>query len=205
MIHVIDDDRLTRESVGELLLAAELPARTYGSAASFLAEVAMTEPGCVLVDVRMPGMSGLELQEQLAARGSSLPVIVMSGHADIPIAVRAMKAGALDFLVKPLRGAEILDAVERALRLSRDRLLLAARREWLVSRYESLSAREQEVTTLIATGLRYREIASRLGLSEVTVKIHRASAMRKLMVRSTQELVRLGHELQLLGLVRNPA
>lgn len=201
IVHVIDDDAMVREAIESLLLSMDQLARSHASAADFLDRADLHGAGCVLADIRLPRMGGLELQARLTAQGCALPVILMSAHADIPMTVRGMKAGAVDFLIKPLREQDILDAVDIALarnRADRSRLSAAA---CLTGAYATLSGRERQVMALISAGNRNRDIAATLSLSEITVKTHRSSAMRKMGARNTQELVRLDHELQRLGVV----
>ncbi|RVT90914.1 response regulator transcription factor [Sphingomonas crocodyli] len=195
-VHIVDDDPLIRDSIEELLLSIDQPARGYASALDFLETAPLDAPGCILVDVRLPRMGGLELQAKLASEGCTLPVILMTGHADIPMTVQAMKAGAVDFLTKPLREQDILQAIGTALSSNSERRSQSQEKARLTASYATLSSREREVMALISAGKRNRDIATALSLSEITIKIHRASAMRKMGARNTQELVRIDHELQ---------
>lgn len=191
LIHVIDDDPAMRSALEDLLQSAGYAAATYASAPEFLAREADGRPACLLLDVRLPGMNGLDFQDYLANEASDLPVILISGHGDVPMTVRAMRAGALDFIEKPFREQELLDAVTRAVAESRRRVPAARRRGDTDQRIATLSPREREVISLVLTGKLNKQIAFDLSISEVTVKIHRASAMRKLGVRTILELSRI--------------
>jgi FixJ family two-component response regulator len=196
-IHVIDDDEGMRIALGRLLEAAGYEARTYASAGDFLIAEPDDAPGCVLLDVRMPGPSGLELQQALAKRGGALPIIFLTGYGDVPTTVRALKAGASDFLTKPVKRGTLLAAVERA--LAEDAARRAERSELraLQDRYEALTPREREVFVHVVAGKLNKQIASDIGAAERTVKAHRAQVMRKMGVDSLADLVRaasrLGH------------
>ena len=195
IIHVVDDDASFRTAVTRLLRAAKYEVRSYASASEFLAAIPGVTPGCVVLDVRMPGVSGLELQQSLATVAEPLPIIFLSGHGDIPISVRAMKAGAVDFLTKPVRREALLRTVQNALeRDATERKSRAIMRE-LRSRYETVTAREREVLAHVVSGKLNKQIAFDLGTSERTIKAHRASIMDKLGVQSVAELVRLAQEL----------
>jgi len=191
VVHVVDDDLSVRQAIQSLLESVGLRARAYGSAAEFVSEEAWDGPGCVLLDVRMPGVSGLEFQTRMAGLGVTLPVIFVTGHGDIPMSVRGMKAGAVDFLTKPFRDQDLLDAVSAALELDRERRALDADVESLRTRYASLSQREREVMRLVSAGRMNKQVAHELAISEVTVKIHRGAAMRKMGARSLPDLVRM--------------
>ncbi len=193
MIHVVDDDAAIRDSLRVLLESSGLAVSTYASAPLFLAAAAESS-GCVLTDVRMPGMDGLALQRALRERGVRLPVIVMTGQGDIPIAVRAMKEGAVDFLEKPFADQDLLDAVRRALaeserRAAREQLCEEAQRKLAM-----LTAREREVLDLLVSGLSTKAIANALGASPRTIEVHRARVFEKLGARSLPELVRFALE-----------
>lgn len=190
LVHVIDDDPGVRRSLEDLLLSVGYEVATYGSTADFLAVQASGRPECLLLDVRLPGMSGLDFQGYLANEGSSMPVVLISGHGDVPMTVRAMRAGAIDFIEKPFREQDLLDAVGRAIEESRRRAPLERQREEAERRITSLSRREREVITLVMTGKLNKQIAAHLSISEITVKIHRAAAMKKLGVRTVLELSR---------------
>jgi FixJ family two-component response regulator len=191
VIHIIDDDLSVRDAVQALLGSVGLSAHTYGSATEFLDAHGWSRPGCVLLDVRLPSGSGLEFHARMAGLGIFLPVIFMTSHGDIPMSVQGMKGGAVDFLTKPFRDQDLLDAVSTA--LERDRLRRASQEgvEDLRARYASLSPREREVMRLVSTGKMNKQVAGDLEISEVTVKIHRGAAMRKMGARTLPDLVRM--------------
>jgi FixJ family two-component response regulator len=190
IVCVVDDDQAVREALASLFRSVGLAVATFGSTADFLVRDNAASPGCLVLDVRLPGVSGLDFQSQLAAMENSLPIIFMTGHGDIPMSVRAMKAGALDFLAKPFRDQDMLDAVAAA--IERD---AASRREThalsaVRTAYASLTPREREVMRHVTAGLMNKQVGALLGLSEITVKIHRGNVMRKMGVRSLADLVR---------------
>ncbi|MGQ0384549.1 MAG: response regulator transcription factor [Gammaproteobacteria bacterium] len=190
-VFVVDDDAGVRGALVLLLKSLNLPCRAYGSAPEFLAEYDPESPGCALLDVRMPGMSGLELQQELNRRGALLPVIFITGHGDVPMAVEAMQHGAFDFLQKPFRDDELLDRVRRA--LARDGELRAAVGEKgrIRERLARLTSRERQVLALMTAGKPNKVMAAELSVSQRTVEIHRAHVMRKLGARSLAQLVRM--------------
>jgi FixJ family two-component response regulator len=190
-VYVVDDDEGFLRSMNRLLRAAGYDVRTFPSAREFLAAHRASAPSCLLLDLRMPGVSGLDLQAQLAASGNDLPIVFLSGHAEFHAGVRAMKAGAIDFLAKPFTEAELLSAVASG--LERDQRAGSARaaREEALARVGRLTPRERQVCELVATGLLNKQIAAQLGTAEKTVKCHRGRVMEKLQVRSVAELVRL--------------
>jgi FixJ family two-component response regulator len=195
VIHVVDDDASFRTAVTRLLRAAKYEVRGYASASEFLNSDSCAGPGCILLDLRMPGASGLELQQSLERMEERLPVIFLTGHGDIPVSVRAMKAGAVDFLTKPVRREALLGAIQNALSIdAKGRAARAVLRE-LHDRYESLTPREREVLVHVVSGKLNKQIAFDLGTAERTIKAHRASIMQKLCVQSLAELVRLAQEL----------
>lgn len=195
MIHIIDDDDSLRMALDSLFRSVGLASQQHASAAEFLASTRPDLPGCLVLDVRMPGMSGLDFQDQLDALGIGLPVVLMSGHGDIPMSVRAMKAGAVDFLVKPFRDQDMLDAVTAAIARDGQRRALAVDDADLHARHATLSQREQQVMALVTAGQMNKQAAFELGLSEVTVKIHRGAAMRKMGARTLPDLVRMAQRL----------
>jgi FixJ family two-component response regulator len=196
-VHIVDDDAPLAAALESLFRSMGLDARTYGSAQAFLEARHPDQPGCLVLDVRLPGLSGLDFQGQLAELGIGLPVVLMTGHGDIPMSVRGMKAGAVDFLAKPFRDQDMLDAVAIAIDRDRARRAAAAGESDLKARYESLSPREKQVMALVITGKMNKQVAGDLDLSEITVKIHRGSAMRKMKARTLPDLVRMGEALKI--------
>jgi FixJ family two-component response regulator len=190
-VFVVDDDPSVLRGLERLLRAAEYAVETFASARAFLESAPVDRPGCVVVDLRMPELSGLDLQEELSRRGFPLPLIFLTGHGDVPSSVRAMKGGAVDFLSKPCDETDLLAAVERA--LARDSEARAARTEGeaVRARFAALTPREHEVCLLVAKGLLNKQIAAELGTSEKTVKVHRGRVMEKLGADSVADLVRL--------------
>jgi FixJ family two-component response regulator len=201
VVFVVDDDASVRESLAELLASVGLRVEAFGSAAQFLQSKIADGPGCLVLDVRLPGLSGLDFQAELAKSKVLLPVIFVTGHGDIPMSVRAMKAGAVEFLTKPFRDQELLDAVQRALELDRTRREEHKSVAELGARFQSLTPREQEVIRLVSTGLMNKQIAGRLDVTEITVKVHRGNAMRKMRATSLVDLIRMLHVLGLPGRV----
>jgi two-component system, LuxR family, response regulator FixJ len=191
LVHVVDDDEAVRDSLSLLLEAAGLSVRTYDSATAFLKALPNLAAGCVLTDVRMPELDGLELQRRLTELGIRLPVIVMTGHGDVPIAVEALKAGAADFLEKPFDDAQLLAAVSSALAASQRRREEEAAMAGIAKRLASLTPREREVLDKLVAGQPNKTIAYDLGSSPRTVEVHRARVMEKMGVRSLPELVRM--------------
>ncbi len=191
VVHIVDDDAAMRESLEFLLSADGLAARTYDSADALLARLGELEPGCILTDVRMPGMNGLELVAKLRQHGDSHPVIVLTGHADVPLAVEAMKAGVLDFLEKPVRDETLLASVRAALAAGGDVGNRQAERADLQNRLAQLTARERDVFNAIVIGDSNKAAALRLGISPRTVEIYRANVMAKMKASSLSELVRM--------------
>lgn len=187
---VVDDDPSVRDALDSLLRSIGLQTRVLGSPAELLQAALPDVPGCIVLDVRLPGISGLDLQGQLAGQGILLPIVFMTGHGDIPMTVRAMKAGAVDFLSKPFRDQDMLDAVSAAIERDRQRRQESAARDSLDSRYATLTPREREVMAHVVAGLMNKQVAGVLNLSEITVKIHRGNVMRKMGVRSLADLVR---------------
>jgi FixJ family two-component response regulator len=194
-VHIVDDDELVREGLGDLLRSTGYNIATYRSASDFLDAKLPDSPACLILDVRMPGTSGLELQEYLNSLNFGLPVILMTAFGDVPMSVKGMKAGAIDFLPKPVRDQDLLDAVSAAIRISEGRRRADKQMAELRTRYASLTPRERQVTALVASGLSNKVVASELSISEVTVKMHRGSAMRKLGVKSVASLARMADSL----------
>lgn len=191
-VHVIDDDASLRAALDSLFRSTGLGTALYASASEFLKAPPQAEgPACIVVDVRMPGVSGLDFQDRLQEAGIDLPVILMTGHGDIPMSVRGMKAGAVDFLTKPFRDQEMLDAVSEALIRHAQLREGAGQIEAVRRRYNTLTAREQQVLEGVVLGRMNKQIAGDLGLSEITVKIHRGTLMRKMEAKSVADLVRM--------------
>lgn len=197
IVHIIDDDASLREALDSLFRSTGLATQLYKSVAAFLDAPTSNEPGCIVLDVRLPGMSGLDFQERLSDLGVRMPVILMTGHGDIPMSVRAMKAGAVDFLPKPFRDQEMLDAVTAAIEKDRARRAEGGKSEAIKAAYETLSPRERQVMALVTAGKMNKQVAGDLNLSEITVKIHRGSAMRKMGAKTLADLVRMAEALHL--------
>jgi FixJ family two-component response regulator len=191
IVFVVDADASSRAGFKELFQSVGLEVRLYASGRDFLEDGIPDVASCLVLDVRLPETSGLKIQEELARAGIDTPIIFVTGHGDIQMAVRAMKAGAADFLTKPFRNQDLLDAVFNAVQQDRGRRHTQQSRSTLRERFASLTAREREVVTWVAAGDLNKQIAARLGLSEVTVKVHRAKAMRKMRAKSLADLVRM--------------
>jgi FixJ family two-component response regulator len=199
-VFVVDDDVSVRESVELLVVAAGWQPETYQSAHEFLARPRLWAPSCLVLDVAMPGINGLELQRRVAVERSDMPIIFITGHGDVPMTVQAMKAGAVEFLTKPLRSDVLIGAIASALERSRIALDHEALMHSLRSRYASLSRREREVMALVVAGLPNRQVGGELGISEMTVKVHRGSVMRKMNAASLPDLVTIAAQLGVRGL-----
>jgi FixJ family two-component response regulator len=191
VVHVVDDDPSLRGALESLFDSVGLQTRTYGAARDFLDASLADEPGCIVIDIRLPDMSGLEFQAQLTQLGVRLPVIMMTGYGDIPMTVRAMKRGAVDFLPKPFRDQDMLDAVMAAIERDRQRRTADEGASRIRQRFETLTPREQQVMMLVTTGKMNKQVAGDLGISEITVKLHRGAAMRKMGARTLADLVRM--------------
>jgi len=190
-VFVVDDDPAMRDSLCWLLQSVDLHVETYPSADAFLAAYDAGRPGCLVLDVRMPGMSGLNLQDELRARHIRLPIIMLSGHAEVPTAVRALKAGAIDFMEKPFSDELLLDRIRQAIDLDREQRDAEAQRAAVAERYALLTPREREVMELVTAGKANKVIAAELGLSPKTVEVHRAAVMDKMRADSVADLVRM--------------
>ncbi|MBY0323074.1 MAG: response regulator transcription factor [Reyranella sp.] len=196
-VFVIDDDEDMRSALGNLFRSVGHEVKLFGSAAEFLQDTSSDAPGCLVLDVRLPGMSGLDFQNKLASTNAHIPIVFMTGHGDIPMSVRAMKAGAVDFLTKPFRDQDMLDAVTRAIEADRTRRSSQQATSGVRDSYGRLSPREREVMTLVTRGLMNKQVAHELGLSEITVKLYRGQAMRKMGAGSLADLVRMAELLEL--------
>jgi FixJ family two-component response regulator len=199
IVYVVDDDASIREALKSLLASMGMRVEVFGSAAEFLKSTLADIPSCLVLDVRLPGVSGLDFQAELAKANIQVPIIFITGHGDIPMTVRAMKAGAVEFLTKPIRDQDLLDAVQLALDKDRARREAEKAVSEVRARYESLTPREQEVIALVTAGLMNKQIAAEMDVSEITAKVHRGNVMRKMGARSLAELVRMA---DLLGIRR---
>ncbi len=190
-VFIVDDDEALRESLGSLMKSVDLPYETYASAEAFLESYDPERPGCLILDIRMPGMSGLALQEKLANEGVEMPLIIMSAHGDVEAAVKAMKAGAVDFINKPCKGDVLLDRIRAALELDAKRRRRQAQRADAAARLALLTPREQQVVDLLVAGRLPKQIAFELGLSRKTVDVHRSHIMMKLQAESLVDLLNM--------------
>jgi FixJ family two-component response regulator len=197
LVCIIDDDAAVRDALSSLLRSVGLHVELFASTAQMLQSKLPETPSCIVLDIRLPGVSGLDFQGHLAQSGAPIPIVFMTGYGDIPMSVRAMKAGAIDFLTKPFRDQDMLDAVFAALELSRKRLEADQSNAAVAALYGTLSPREKEVMFFVTKGLMNKQIAGELGLSEITVKIHRGHVMRKMGVRTLADLVRAAERLGL--------
>ncbi|HTR27592.1 MAG TPA: response regulator transcription factor [Terriglobales bacterium] len=199
IILVVDDDVSVREALAGLILSAGLRVETFASAQEFLARPPADAPGCLVLDVRLPDLSGLDLQRRMAELNLEIPIIFITGHGDVPTSVQAMKAGALEFLTKPFADRDLLDAIQRAVQRDRAVRQQQAKMRELRSRYQSLTPREREVIERVVSGLLNKQIAAELGTSEITVKVHRRQVMHKMQADSLPDLVRMS---EMLGIRR---
>jgi FixJ family two-component response regulator len=194
-VFVVDDDVSVRDALRNLLRSVNLKVVTFGTAEEFLSGMPSDVPGCLVLDVRMPGLSGLDLQTKLAESGRDLPIIFITAHGDIPMSVRAVKEGAVEFLTKPFRDQDLLDAVHQAIELSTEIRKRRKETDILRKRYDSLTRREQQVMDLVVRGLINKQIAAQLNISEATVKLHRGQMMLKMAAESLADLIRMAQSL----------
>jgi FixJ family two-component response regulator len=203
-VYIVDDDPSVRQAIEWLLSSVNLPSESYGSSTEFLERAAFGLAGCVILDIRMPGLSGLDVQQALTAGGNDVPIIFVSAHADVALTVRAMKAGALEVLTKPFDDQKLLDAVHQGLETHRVRHRERLQTKAYVDRYATLTNREREVMGLVTRGLLNKQIAAELGIAEKTIKVHRAQVMHKMHAGSVAELTHIAERLQGLGLKAHP-
>jgi FixJ family two-component response regulator len=196
-VFIIDDDRGMRQSMQDLVESVGLRAESFATGEEFLRRKRTNDPSCLVLDVRLPQMSGLDFQRQLAETGVQIPIIFVTAHGDVPMSVRALKSGAVEFLTKPFRDQDLLDAIQQALQRDRAARERQAGIQDLQERYQALTAREREVMTLVVSGMLNKQIASEIGASEATVKIHRGHVMQKMQAGSIVDLVRMADKLKL--------
>ena len=196
-VFIIDDDRGMRQAIQDLVESVGLRAESFATGEEFLKRKRTNDPSCLVLDVRLPQMSGLDFQRQLAEAGMQIPIIFVTAHGDVPMSVRALKSGAVEFLTKPFRDQDLLDAIQQALQRDRAERGRKAEIQALQERYGALTAREQQVMALVVSGMLNKQIASEIGASEATVKIHRGNVMRKMQAGSVVDLVRMADKLKL--------
>jgi FixJ family two-component response regulator len=197
IVHIVDDDASMRAALEGLFDTVGLDTKTYAAARDFLATALSDKPGCIIIDIRLPDMNGLDFQAKLNQIGVHLPIVMMTGYGDIPMSVRAMKHGAVDFLPKPFRDQDMLDAVLAAIERDRQRRIAEGEVSRIQQRFETLSPREQQVMLMVTAGKMNKQVAGDLGISEITVKIHRGAAMRKMEAQTLADLVRMADAIKL--------
>jgi len=197
IVYVVDDDPDVRDGLKSLFQSVGLKSQAYSSTTDFLAAKLPEQASCLILDVRLPGLSGLDFQAELAKSGGNIPIIFITGHGDIPMSVKAMKAGAIEFLAKPLREQDLLDAVRVAIDRDRERRKNEMRAHDLYERYNALSVREQQIMKFVCAGFMNKQTAAEIGISEITVKVHRHNVMKKLGAKSLPELVRMADMLRI--------
>jgi len=195
-VFIIDDDHGMRQAIHDLVESVGLRAESFATGEKFLGIRQIDRPSCLVLDVRLPQMSGLDFQRRLAERGMQIPIIFVTAHGDIPMSVKALKSGAVEFLTKPFRDQDLLDAIQQALERDGSRLKEQAEVHDLQERYRALTPREQEVMTLVVSGMLNKQVASELGTSEATIKIHRGNVMHKMQAASVVDLVRMADKLK---------